>query len=192
MRKWFVFLSLVMILAVAAPLGAVPINGSIVFSTAGALINGTNLLDSTLFTPVAAATPGVTAGISVNDYGLLVANTPGTGGLIDTTNINNYAVNFAGYGDFTATIGAILSQNANFLDALFIGTFTPEAGGDFDLAGFDPTPTSVRVSLNFTGASTGYVATMASPPEELVPEPGTYTLMAGGLLSLFALRRKKA
>jgi len=61
----------------------VPINGSISLSAAGATIDGTNLLDSTLSHQSATATPGVSAGLSSGDYALLVVDTPGTGGLID-------------------------------------------------------------------------------------------------------------
>jgi len=190
MRKVFGFLALALVLCLAAPAGAAPINGSVVVSTLGTTINGSDLLTATLFSPVVFIPQQVFTGLTTGDYVPVPQFTFGSGGLIDTNNINTYNLNFVGLGTFAAATGQILSQNANFLDALFIGTFTPTLSGV--LGGFDPSPTSVRISLNKTGPSTSYGGTMASPPEGNVPEPGTYALIGAGLFTLFALRRKRA
>jgi hypothetical protein len=173
------------LMAFSALAGATPIVGSLVLSSAGALMNGTDLSNSTILTPV-----GLVTGLSSGDYSVVPVSTPGTDGVIDTTALSVFNVVFAGYGSFAATSGVLVSQSANFLDVFYLGDFTPSGG---PLSGFDVSPTSVRISLNFTGNSTSYGGTLASPPEDNpVPEPGTYALIGAGLLGLFTLRRKAA
>ena len=93
------------------------------------------------------------------------------------------------YGKFVPTAASILSRSANFLDIFFLGDFTPESG----LAGFELSPTSLRISLNQSGLSISEAITLNSPPIRItVPEPGTlFLLMTGGFGLLgFGLRRK--
>jgi hypothetical protein len=190
MRRFVMLAAAVM--AFSALAGATTINGSIVLTSLGAVLNGTNLADSTLLQPVGLiGTPGVFTGLSTGDYAAFIVGTDGAGGTIDTTNINSFGVTFAGYGVFSATSGVLVSQSTNFLDVYFLGNFVPEVGGP--LAGFETSPTSVRISLNFTGESTSYSGTLASPPQDNpIPEPGTYAMLGAGLIGLFMLRRKAA
>ena len=95
------------------------------------------------------------------------------------------------YGKFVPTAASILSRSANFLGIFFLGDFTPES----DLAGFELSPTSLRISLNQSGLSISEAITLNSPPIRItVPEPGTlflFLLMTGGFGLLgFGLRRK--
>lgn len=203
MAKSSVFLALAVAVTVAVGAAAAPLNGSLVLTTVSSSINGSNLSDSTLITPtgfifnptpppvVILVTPGVVTGVGAGDYVPVPFLTFGTGGVVDLLNINSYALIFDGdVGAFAASVGQIISQSANFLDVLYTGTFFPGLTGP--LATFDPSPTSVRVSLNYSGGSVSYAATLASPPEEVIPEPGTYALIGAGLLSLFALRQRRA
>jgi hypothetical protein len=192
-----------MALTVGLGVVAAPLNGSLVLTTVSSSLNGSDLSDSTLITPTGfifnptpppiaiLLTPGVNTGVGVGDYTAVPFLTFGTGGVVDLVNINSYALIFDGdVGAFAASIGQIISQSANFLDVLYTGTFFPGPTGP--LAAFDPSPTSVRISLNLSGGSVSYSGTLASPPEEFIPEPGTYALIGAGLLSLFALRRRHA
>ncbi len=203
MSRRTVFIAIALIVSLAAGVTAAPINGSIVLATVGSSMNGTNLANSTLITPTGfifnptpppptiLLTPGVVTGAATGDYVAVPFLTPASGGVVDLLNINVYALLFgSNVGAFSATVGQIVSQSANFLDVLYTGTFFPDLSGP--LAVFDPSPTSVRVSMNYSGGSVSYAATMASPPEEIIPEPGTYALIGAGLLALFTLRRRRA
>lgn len=203
MSKSSVLLTLAMVVTVAVGAAAAPLNGSLVLTTVSSTINGTDLADSTLITPtgfifnptppptVILVTPGVVTGVGAGDYAAVPFLTFGTGGVVDLLNINSFGLIFdADVGAFAASVGQIISQSTNFLDVLYTGTFFPGPTGP--LASFEPSPTSVRVSLNYSGGSVSYAATLASPPEEFIPEPGTYVLIGAGLLSLFAVRRRQA
>jgi len=186
MRKFFVLLILALVLICAAPASAATINGSFGFAGFATSINGSDLATSTMFTPgfLMVSDPD-TAG----DYQPIPVLTAGSGGLIDTTNLNSFIVNFGAYGGFVANTGQILVQLPSVLAVYYVGTFTPGAGLPPTL---DPSPTSVTITLTRTGNSNSYSGTLASPPDSLVPEPGTYALIGAGLVGLFAFRRKRA
>ncbi|MBM3223083.1 MAG: PEP-CTERM sorting domain-containing protein [Candidatus Tectomicrobia bacterium] len=72
------------------------------------------------------------------------------------------------------------------------GIFTP---GPL-LAGFDPSPSSLRISINQSDASLSQAITLNSPPlppppVTVVPEPGTWVLMLTGALGLLGYRWRR-
>lgn len=167
------------------------LDGSITLFTFGATINGPDLAASTQFTPTGFITPGLIAGGSLGDYSAVPILTSASGGAIDTTNPSAFSVSIPGYGVFGDATGLIVFQTQNFFQMYFEGTFTPEAG---PLAGFDPSPAAMRVSLNMSGTGVAYGATLESiaavPPEE-IPEPATFALLGAGMLALSLLRRRR-
>ncbi|NWF84262.1 MAG: PEP-CTERM sorting domain-containing protein [Bryobacteraceae bacterium] len=167
------------------------LEGSITLFSVGASINGPDLAGSTQFTPTGFITPGLIAGAGVGDYAAIPLLTSITGGTIDTTNPTAFTLSVPGYGVFGDAAGFIVLQTQDFFQMFFEGTFTPEAG---PLAGFDPSPAVVRVSLNKSGLGVAYGATLESitavTPEE-IPEPATCALFGAGIFSVAVLSRRR-
>jgi hypothetical protein len=69
-----------------------------------------------------------------------------------------------------------------YIDFLLTGTFTPKG----TLAGFDPAPAELRISLNQTGSTLNWASTM-----NMVPEPMTMSLLAIGGLAILKRRTRK-
>lgn len=188
-RQLFLAAILAAVLGVAGQ--AAFLEGSITLFTFGASINGPDLASSTQFTPTGFLTPGLIAGGSLGDYSAVPILTSASGGAIDTMNPSSFSFAIPGYGVFGDATGMILFQTPDFLQMYFEGAFTPEAG---PLAGFDPSPAAVRVSLNMSGAGVAYGATLESisavPPEE-IPEPATCMMLGAGMLSLAVWKRRR-
>jgi hypothetical protein len=108
-----------------------------------------------------------------------------TGNVIN--NIGTFSLSNAGFGSFTATSGNIVQRSANFLDIFVLGTFTP-AGAR---AGFDPTATSLRFSINQSGDSVSSAITLNSPPVQ-VPEPAALALLGVAALGVVRYRRSRS
>ncbi|NWF82669.1 MAG: hypothetical protein HXY18_02435 [Bryobacteraceae bacterium] len=179
-------LCVILALLVAAPLAAAPLVGSFGLSPTGAAINGTDMSDSTIFTPVSAVFPTAQTG----DYILLPTGSIGVGGAIFTANMASFSVNYAGFGEFSATSGLILVQTPSVLRVLYSGIFTPEIGGPIASAGFDPTPASVLVNLTQVGpGAASYEGVLSSPPAE-IPEPGSFALAGAAIWGLVILRTR--
>lgn len=174
---------------------AADLNGSFAFSGLNAAQNGTNLLDSTIFT----FTNFLTNSNGVDDYVGIVTGTfwdgpnpaPNTGVLDVTspTTMGGFTISNPNFGTFVASNTAqnqIVNQSANFIDIYLRGIFTP-AG---DISSFNPTDTSIRVSINLSGSSLSSAFTLNTPAVP-VPEPSTYALGTLATIVLAAAARRK-
>ncbi|MBM3225909.1 MAG: PEP-CTERM sorting domain-containing protein [Candidatus Tectomicrobia bacterium] len=147
----------------------------------GTAQNGTDLAVSTIIT----TTDTLTSGAGVGDYSPIPPLASFGPATLDLTDLAAFALSNVGFGSFDAGAGSfVVSQSPNFLDVFLLGVFTPGPGL---AAGLDPTPTSLRISLNQSGASISMAITLntpPAPPNNQVPEPGTWVLMSIGTLGL--------
>jgi len=195
-RTLFALFCLVVIGNVRA--NAADLNGSFAFSGLNMTKNGTNLLDSTIFT----FSNFLTTSNGNADYVGIVTGTlwtgpnpaPTTGSLNITnpTTMGGFSITNASFGTFVASNTAqnqIVNQSANFLDIYLRGMFTPSG----TLASFNPTDTSLRISINLSGDSLSSAFTLNTPAVN-VPEPSTYVLgiVATTVVGLIARQRRKA
>jgi len=176
----------------AGPAQATPIDGSIVLNASGASQDGANLAVSTLFTPEAitdwAAGPVFTANrLTMDDgsgdfaglpYTLITADT------LDTADLEAWTFT-SSEGSWVTITGSIVTSNADFLEVLLTGTFTPVG----TLSSSDPAAGEVLISLNQAGTSVGWTSTMnmTGPP---IPEPMTMSILGMGGLAIFRRRRR--
>jgi hypothetical protein len=145
-----------------------------------------------VFTPIGVVTPGVTTGLTYDDYSPIPPGISGAGGAIDIADLSAFELTFI-FGMFEASKGSVVSQSADFAEFYFSGVFTPAGGGA--LAGFDPAPAEVRVSLTKSGAAVSYAGSLASAgPDPFVetPEPDPFALIGLGLVAVWAFRRRTA
>jgi hypothetical protein len=188
-RRMLVVLSVaVAILATGSISHAVPIDGSLPLVGIGPVQDGANLAVSTTITTL----DTITSGVGTADYAPVPIGTSFGAHLVDLTNLNVFSISNATFGSFVASSGLIIQQTPSFLDVFYVGTFTPGPGL---AATLDPSPTSLRVSINQSGASIAESITLASPPVPPtdIPEPGTWLLLATGTIGLlgYAWQRKR-
>lgn len=187
LRAFVVAFGAAAVLGTTTPVQAAQLDGSL--SLAGIVMsqNGGSLDVSTTINALGT----IVTGAGLGDYApvaLLTNYGPHTIDLSSLTgNVINNIASFSltsAAGSFAATSGNIVQRTASFLDIFILGTYTP-AGV---LAGFDPTPTSLRISINQSGQSISEAITLNSPP---VPEPATMALMLIGALGVTAARRRQ-
>lgn len=167
-------------LAVSTVGSAATINGSLSLNPSNLQQNGADLSVSTMLTADFVAT--LAAGIG--DYSIVPAFTTFANSNLDLTNLASFTFTNGTYGTFTSSGGVILQQNTNFLDVFLLGTYS-------GLPGFDPTGSSLRISVNQSGASLSGAITLNSPALQL-PEPTTMTMLGSSLIGLAMLGRKLA
>ena len=177
-RKTLVVLSIVaVILAIGNSSYAISINGSLgLASVSPALNNGSNLGNTTSVSSIHTIVTDFPNGFddySVVPFAALFGPTT-----VDLTNLSLFSISNPAFGSFTATSGVIVQQLVDFLDVLYHGTFTPANPGL--LSTFDPSASTLRVSINQSGARLAEAITLTSTPTA-VPEPSTWLLLATGL-----------
>ena len=177
----------VLLLALTSFSFAAPIVGSLGLNPVSPGQNGANLGVSTIIT----AANLITLGIGAGDYG-----PPPAGGLVpvgstftvsnlDLTNLGAFSFNNASLGGFTGSSGVIVQQLPNFLDVFILGTYS-------GLPGFDPTSSSLRISLNQSGSTISGAITLNSPAlSSPAPEPATLGALGSALIGLGLLGRRK-
>ena len=181
-RKMWVVLSIIaVILAIGNSSYAISINGSLGLAGIGpALVpNGSNLGNTTSVSSIETRVTDFPNGF--DDYSVVPYYTPFGPTTVDLTNLSLFSISNPTFGSFTATSGVIVTHLVNFLDVLYSGTFTPANSGP--LSTFDPTATSLRVSINQSGKALAEAITLTSTPTT-VPEPSTWLLLATGTLGL--------
>ena len=181
----------VLLLLVAGLSQAATINGSLSLNGGGLTQNGANLSVSTQIT----ATTMATLSAGIGDYLTPVPISTNFGAsILDITALQNYTFTSAVFGTFHALndpTNIVVQRTASFMDVFLIGTFTP--GTSAAWAGFTPTRSSLRFSINQSGGSISEAITLNSPdlPPPGTPEPATMALMGSALVGLGLIGRKR-
>jgi hypothetical protein len=179
---------------------AAPIVGSTTFSADYVLMDEDTIALSTTFTPhavkryevvVSGSSYLVTPIIGPNALTMVdgtddFEKMPYTFVAADTLNINNLnAWAFTSDQGNWQTTGSSIDASkiaVGNIDFLLEGEFTPSG----TLGGLAPSIAEMRISLNQTGGSVNWTATMA-----MIPEPATMSLLGLGALAIIRKRRRK-
>ena len=168
---------------------AAELAGDMALSGLGMTQNGADLSVSTVIHAASLIVTNTGSG----DYAAVPANalfTNGSGVDLNLNNLSAFTFSNSSWGTFVAD-GAnnqVVQRSSAFLSVYLTGTFT----GAGALASFDPSRTSLHISVNQSGLAIAEGITLNSPPAA-VPEPSTYACaaIASGLLGLISRRRCK-
>jgi hypothetical protein len=190
LHKPKMFLALSAILIAARVSQATPINGSLPLVGLNVTQNGSDLSISTIIT----ATMTVTASIGTGDYSFISVGSnwgPSTLNYTSNATLSTFTFGNSVLGTFVAAndpANQVVQKTANFLDVFLIGTFIP---GTAWPPGKDLTSSSLRFSINQSGASISEAITLNSPalPPPGVPEPETMALIVPAVVALMSYKR---
>jgi hypothetical protein len=186
LQKPKMLLALSVILMAARVSQATPIVGSLQLGGSGVSQNGTDLLSSTMIM----ANMLLTISSGTDDYAFIPLSTsfgPSTLNYASNATLSTFAFSSTVWGTFVAAIdpaNQVVQKTPNFLDVFITGTFTPGTAAGW--AGKDPTPSSLRFSINQSGASILEAITLNSTG---VPEPETIALIVPAVVALISYRR---
>lgn len=174
----------VALILLASSSHALPLmQGSLSLSGISVSQNGANLAVSTLVT----AGDTIVTGPGLGDYAPVALFSSFGPHVLDLSSMaalaSSFSLSNAIYGSYTATSAVIIQRTPAFLDLFLTGWFSPVGL----LAGFDPTPTGLRVSVNQSGRSDATALTLNS-----VPEPMALALFGIGLTGVVMVRRRQS
>jgi hypothetical protein len=177
------------ILTVARVSHATPINGLLPLVGLSVTQNGPDLSLSTIIT----ATMTVTGSIGTGDYSFISVGSnfgPSTLNYTSNATLSTFTFGNSVLGTFVAAndpANQVVQKTANFLDVFLKGSFIP---GTAWPAGKDPTPSSLRFSINQSGTSISEAITLSSPalPPPGVPEPETMALIVPAVVALISYK----
>jgi hypothetical protein len=193
MKGFFVRLlpAIVLSMAMTGVMLAGPISGAMSLSGFGVTESGgADLLASTSFTDGS----NVVSALATGDYSIVPEYANYNGFTLDLATIatgGGFTIDSATYGNFVATYGEVVNQNASFLDVYLRGTYTP--GSAFD-SSITPDDTSFRLGLNQSGTAITGGGTLNSPaiaPPSGVPEPASMLMLGSALVALAVFGRRK-
>lgn len=161
---------------------AAPINGSISLAADNASVNGTSLINSTVFTPV-----NIEAFSGLDDFSG-ITDLAVSSSVLDLNDLLSYTMSAAGFGSWVTTSAQFGFIGNNILGVSLQGIFTPDFGG------FTAGPAEQFISITQSGRSYSWSATLSSVNEEPspVPEPSVTLLVGVGLIAVGLLARRSA
>lgn len=181
--------ALAVFMAGTTSVGAAEMVGDLPLSGLGMTQNGANPAVSSVIHAASLIVNNTGSG----DYAAIASTalfSNGAGVDPDLNSLSAFTFSNASWGTFVAD-GAnnqVLHRSSAFLSVYLTGTFT----GAGALSSFEPSRTSLRVSVNQSGLAISEGLTLNSPPTS-VPEPSTYAFaaIASGLVGLISRSRRK-
>jgi hypothetical protein len=175
----------------AAGLQAGTVNGTQAISDNGAPSINTSLISTaTIFNLQTLQTTGSNTG----DFHTYAASGLALGSAtLDLSNIAGFTFGSSTFGTFVATSLQVLPGSATSVNFYILGKFTP--GSIFPSTLQDPGTASFTLGFTQTGGANSAISasgTLAIPPAQIVPEPGTLGALVFGFAALSLIRARKS